>query len=233
MADRRYNFSPVRHAKDTTTRPAAATRFDFVGGHPALDFHNTVAWAATGPRNDRLAAFTDLVAWARASGLITQGDARTLVHEAKADPVRASAVLAQARALRAILHDVLTAAAAPRAPHAAHLTAFNAALRGALTTLELTWDADRFAWRAGPRVAIDTLLARLTWSAAQLMTATNLARLRQCANSECGWLFLDTTRNWSRRWCSMAECGSQAKARRYYQRKKRAAQSGGRRARAR
>src|SRR5690348_6700803 len=102
MADRRYNFSPVRHVKDTTTRPAAATQFDFVGGHPALDFHSTIAWAADGPRNDRLAALTDLVAWARASGLIAQADARTLVHEAKADPVRAAAVLAQARALRTI-----------------------------------------------------------------------------------------------------------------------------------
>lgn len=198
----------------------AATPFELIGGHPALDFHNTITWDAAGPRNDRLAAFADLAAWARASGLVTAAEERALVRQAKEDPMRAAAVLAEARELRAMLHDVLSAAADARAPQPARLATFNAALRGALTTLELTWDEHHFAWRAGAQVTLELLLARLTWSAAQLMTSGNLARLRQCANPECGWLFLDTTRNWSRRWCSMADCGSQAKARAYYQRKR-------------
>lgn len=201
--------------------PASAVEpSDFIGGHPALDFHNTVSWESAGLRNDRLGTFADLARWARAAGLVTAVEAHALERDAEGDPVRAAAVLAEARELRGVLHDILSALAQASAPPAARLAALNAVLRTALPTLALAWDADHFEWRAGDHLALDTLLARLAWSAAQLLTAGNLTRLRQCANPECGWLFLDTTRNWSRRWCSMADCGSRAKARRYYQRKR-------------
>jgi predicted RNA-binding Zn ribbon-like protein len=86
-----------------------------------------------------------------------------------------------------------------------------------------------FVWDQGHADALDLIVRRVLWATAQLVTSPALARLRQCANRECGWLFLDTTKNNSRRWCSMEECGSRDKARRYYRRSRRRAASGRRR----
>ncbi|MCB0153982.1 MAG: CGNR zinc finger domain-containing protein, partial [Anaerolineae bacterium] len=56
-------------------------------------------------------------------------------------------------------------------------------------------------------------------SAAELLTSDRLNRVGQCAGESCGWLFLDTTRNHSRRWCEMEHCGNRAKAKRHYRRR--------------
>ncbi|MBN1859137.1 CGNR zinc finger domain-containing protein [Candidatus Bipolaricaulota bacterium] len=65
------------------------------------------------------------------------------------------------------------------------------------------------------------ILAR---SAADLLTSDERDRVRRCAGPDCGWLFVDISRNHSRRWCDMADCGNRAKARRSYARKRQAAQ---------
>src|ERR671930_579256 len=73
--------------------------------------------------------------------------------------------------------------------------------------------ANGFAWVA------DDVLAPVVWSAAELLTSGPLERVRECPGDDtCGWLFLDTSRNGSRRWCDMRTCGNRAKARRYYRR---------------
>ena len=67
-------------------------------------------------------------------------------------------------------------------------------------------------------------LDRVTWwvarSAAELMTSPDLPFVRECASYDCGWLFMDTTKNRSRRWCDMSTCGNRAKGRRHYERKR-------------
>jgi predicted RNA-binding Zn ribbon-like protein len=49
--------------------------------------------------------------------------------------------------------------------------------------------------------------------------------LKHCAADDCGWLFLDRSRNHARRWCDMKVCGNNAKARRFYRRHRAAAES--------
>ncbi|HEX5438245.1 MAG TPA: ABATE domain-containing protein, partial [Gemmatimonadaceae bacterium] len=221
------------------TSRMAEREFQRIGGHPVLDFHNTITWTRAGTTHELLESVADLVAWIRGSGVVTDAEWEQLARDAAHDPERSARTLHQARELRAVLHDLLSAAAAARAPDAERLAEFNGVLRRALALLDVAWEGDGFTWRiagamtheraendGGPRVRgdgammLDVALARVVWSAAQLLTAGNLVRLRQCANADCGWLFLDTTRNWSRRWCSMADCGSRDKARRYYQRKR-------------
>ena len=57
-------------------------------------------------------------------------------------------------------------------------------------------------------------------SAAELLTSPDLPLVRECAGYDCGWLFMDTTKNRSRRWCDMATCGNRAKGRRHYERRR-------------
>jgi len=70
----------------------------------------------------------------------------------------------------------------------------------------------RFAWTV-PRTA-RSLLWEVAAAAVELLTYGPLDRLGECPT--CCWLFLDTSKNRRRRWCSMATCGSRDKSRRYY-----------------
>ena len=77
---------------------------------------------------------------------------------------------------------------------------------------------ERFAWDWTPENALDRVLWPVVRDAAELLSGEDLDRVGRCADANCGWLFLDTSRNHSRRWCSMKDCGNRAKARRHYQR---------------
>ncbi|MBI4413448.1 MAG: CGNR zinc finger domain-containing protein, partial [candidate division NC10 bacterium] len=78
-----------------------------------------------------------------------------------------------------------------------------------------------FAWRwTGDGQRLDRMLWAVTRSAADLLTSGELAAVRECEAETCAWLFMDRSRNRSRRWCDMKACGNRAKARRHYERKK-------------
>ncbi|MFT4158413.1 CGNR zinc finger domain-containing protein [Shinella sp.] len=77
-------------------------------------------------------------------------------------------------------------------------------LEAAAATLRLSGERPR---------ALDTATAR---SALLLIARPEPERLKICPN--CGWLFLDRSRNRSRAWCDMAVCGNRAKASRHYRR---------------
>ncbi len=90
----------------------------------------------------------------------------------------------------------------------------------ALPHLRVTWSPAGFAreWERGSP-ALDQVLWPVSWSAAELLTHGPLDRIRECpGQGNCGWLFLDLTKNASRRWCDMRVCGNRAKARRHYTR---------------
>lgn len=104
-----------------------------------------------------------------------------------------------------------------RHPPAADLARLNRVLAVAPAGLKLVRSKGRYAWRAKTD-ALDGLLAPIIWSAAELLASEQLARVKSCGAADCGWLFLDLSRNGSRRWCSMDDCGNRAKARRHYAR---------------
>ena len=79
-----------------------------------------------------------------------------------------------------------------------------------------------FGWAVGSARFTDAaaLLAPVLWSTGDLLAGNQLARVRECANSNCLWVFIDESKNGTRRWCSMSACGNRAKAHRHYTRKK-------------
>jgi len=192
-----------------------------LGGRLSLDFVNTADWHASDHPVEFLTSYSDLVAWSQRVGILTDHQAQRLRKKAARRPEHATAVLELAIALREAIYRIFSAISRGRPPQAADLATFNAELSGALAQSRIVSTAEGFAWDwAGAEDALDQMLWPVVHDAAGLLTSEELDRVGHCADDRCGWLFLDTSRNRSRRWCSMEDCGNRAKARRYYERKR-------------
>ena len=199
----------------------AADNLELVGGRLCLDFANTLSTRSHSPRRDYLASYADLVAWSLHAGILQPTEAGWLLDHAGRRPESAGAALEQAIALRETLYRIFAALAAGQEPQAADLAALNRALHHALSHLQVLSSPYGFAW--GWTVSADDL-ERMVWpiarSAADLLTSAERSQVRRCARPGCDWLFVDSSKNHSRRWCSMTMCGSRAKMQRYYRRRK-------------
>jgi len=213
----------------STDRKAARARraiptFELSGGRLALDFPNTVDNRPVARRKDLLRDYADLVAWARQAGVLAGAEARALLLAARRRPAAAAQVFARATALREALYRVFAAAAAGRRAEAADLSLTEGELRVAGAHVRLRREGRRFSWgwAAGPG-DLDRALWPVTRDAADLLTSDLLSSVRECAAEDCGWLFVDHSKNHSRVWCNMQVCGNRAKARRHYRRARAAA----------
>jgi predicted RNA-binding Zn ribbon-like protein len=196
---------------------SSAAELPRIGGHVALDFANTVDWRDRGPL-DHLVDYLALVMWAAAAGVVTSPEADALVRRAAAGPAEASAVLRSALDLREAAHRLCRAAAAGRAGEAPDLAVLNRLLQRYPLRGEIVVSGESYAWRgAASDEALALPVERLAAAAAELLlSAAELRRVRLCDGAGCGWLFLDTSPNRRRRWCSMESCGNRAKARRHH-----------------
>ena len=188
-------------------------QFQLVGGDPALDFVNTIHdWTVPEPR-DYVPTYADAVRFAEVAGIVTAGEAKRLVG------VSAGSELRRLRELRERLERMLRAAVAGRSPTADDLEALSREAADAARTAVLRNERGRLTRTIDAQAAgVATVRWRLVEATVALLTSERLGRLSACPS--CGWFFLDTTKNGSRRWCSMAMCGSAAKARSYYWRSK-------------
>jgi predicted RNA-binding Zn ribbon-like protein len=190
-----------------------------IGGRLSLDFANTVDGHASDHPHEWLTSYADLVAWSQQASILTDHQGQRLLQAAARRPGDAAAVLHRAIVLREALYRILSAVSHGRLPATADLDTLNvecsatlARSRIVLTTAGFTWD-----W-AGAEDALDRMLWPVVYDAADLLTSEELARVGECAGEDCGWLFLDQSRNRSRQWCAMEDCGNRAKARRHYAR---------------
>ena len=192
-----------------------AHQFQLIGGDAVLDFLNTIHdWTAPEPR-DYVPTFAEAVRFAEAAGVLTRAEAGRLT-----TAPFGSAELRRLRDLRALLERIFRAAVSGRAPTAYDLAALAEETAAAARTVRLRSERGRVVRAIDPRTTgAATLSARLAEGAVALLTSDRLARVGTCPS--CGWFYLDTTKNRSRRWCSMAMCGNSAKSRSYYWRTKR------------
>jgi len=195
--------------------------FERVGGRLCLDFVNTRGSHYDADAREYVDDYAGLVAWLRAcDGGLDARQASRLLAAARAHPRRASEVFAKSRELRALLYRILAARASGKAPARADLEAFDREAQGALAERTLTPGAQwRWSWRDDG--ALELPLWLVIASSVDLLLDDDPARLRQCpAPDGCGWLFYDTSKNATRRWCSMRMCGNGAKARRFQRRQR-------------
>jgi predicted RNA-binding Zn ribbon-like protein len=189
--------------------------FDLSAGRLCLDFVNTLA-----QDGDQLGTYDDLVAFGTATGQLSAADADDLLDLAREQPRHAEGIMVRARRVRAALRRISTQLLAARALDPVDLSTINFELAAGLghrRVLPQPGPPNTFAWGWVGR-PIDRPLWAIVSDAAELLVGDERDRIRECGASDCQWLFLDTTRNRSRQWCSMTACGNRAKARRHYAR---------------
>jgi len=206
-----------------------------VGGSTCLDFVNTVGGRVSRSRTarardladhitrDDLTGYGALLHWSRVAGLLSPSEASRLEARARESTASAGRTFARAVALREALYRIGKCLFEGWPLPSQDLETLDREVRDARQRQRLVDGRGRLAtaWAEGED-ALDRMLWPVALSAAELFGSDALAQLKQCPGEDCGWLFLDTTRNHSRQWCEMADCGNLAKVRRFRQRARKA-----------
>ena len=178
-----------------------AAELPFVGGHLALDFVNTAEERGHPDADDVLRTPADLRIWGRRAGVLTAAPPRNADAEE----------LIRAIAARELLHALLEARIQRTAPARAQLAELSELVAEAYAAAVLTPAATggvEWRWPADDLASVRHVAVT---SGAELLKSEPNARLKRCPGDHCGWLFLDTSKRGNRRWCSMRECGQEAK----------------------
>lgn len=200
------------------TSPSRPESIELIGGHPALDLVNTVSWRQDADRRrENLAVPLDLLTWAQRTGVLDERQIVAMRRATAQETETAEGVLGRVRELREELYRHLTdridrPGGAPQIEEGSplHLAFADAVAVSSLAGAPARWSLEPHRLPDLPRV--------LVLHALDLVQTMSPDRLRRCDDRGCGWLFLDTTRNHSRRWCSSSECGNRDRARRHYAR---------------
>ena len=200
--------------------------FEFVGDDPALDFVNTVDNRDDPERRKELIdSYSDLLAWGREAGLVTQDEAERLRTKAAKASGQARAALRRAKTLREALYRIFGAIAEERQPSAADVALLDSFDKQAMAHRRIGREEQGgygWRWRTDGE-DLDLILWQVAKAGAELLTSDLVYNVRACAAERCRWLFVDTSRNHKRRWCDMRVCGNRAKAQKFYKRAKPAA----------
>lgn len=190
--------------------------FRYVGGDPAVDLVNTVDWTARGLEVDRLTSYDRLLEWATGARVVDAAVAARLARRAASDPFAARAAVRDAAALRSVLERMFRALTSGGDATRPLAELNDGMLRRAAGALALTRGDEGSLVLGWPSLA-DSLLLPLVvtaWRAAALLASDDVHKLRRCGGVDCGWYFVDRSRNGLRHWCEMETCGTREKSRR-------------------
>jgi predicted RNA-binding Zn ribbon-like protein len=190
--------------------------YKLVGGQSSLDFINTVSWPGTAREHDWFDVPTNVTLWASELGLIDPQTHRRLDEALLKSPKEAAQQLGAIRKTRGILRAMLAPMARGATPSRNSIAEFNGLVADACRDRRLDPETLQWSWPVPKK--LPDIFAPVVWNAGEVATSIDPRRLSFCPS--CDWLFHDTTRNASRRWCDMGDCGSRDKALRYYHRHK-------------
>ncbi len=195
--------------------------FDLTGGLLCLDFANTVDDRTDEHPQELLVGYDDLVTWSRQAKVLSEHESWELLEKAKRHQAEANKVLRRAVEIREAIFRIFKAVAEGGLPQDEDLVLLSAMVAEAQEHARIVPGADGFHWDwVGTGSELDCMLWPVVRSASDFLTSDELDTVRVCASDTCNWLFLDTSKNHSRRWCNMKSCGNREKARRFYSRKK-------------
>ena len=188
-----------------------------------LSFANTVHWHASNQPRETLHSYTDLLTWLHSQQYLSGKEAAQLAQKAHHEPRAAAEILQRALTLRETLYRIFVAHIYEGRPQEEDLVRLNQEFSLTSVHLQLATQANGFVLRWDDDVLpLERVLWPIVRSATELLTSEALlARVGQCADDRgCGWLFLDMSKNRSRQWCDINDCGNRAKQRRYVQRER-------------
>lgn len=189
------------------------------GGSPALDFVNTLDWRLRAEPIELLTTPRDLLRFGWNVGAISLSEAQRLRSWCDRYPRRAAGSLRRARVLREALAELFEAVLLGSPLPSGALRLLESAWRAAVNARRLRSSEQELAWTLPvPAASPDQVAWVLALDAERLLTGPERRRVGRCADGECGWYFLDVSRNRSRRWCRMEGCGNRNKARAFYRR---------------
>jgi len=192
--------------------------YDFDAGDLSLNFANTQDWHASDKPVENLKSFDDLVTWSEQACLVTPELAQQLHQQAIEQPDDTANAYDFAIQVREALYRIFSRRYAGEPIPEADLALLNSVVSQALAHLQLTPAGGEIQWEwAADVYGANRILWPVARAAAELLTSDKASDVRICEDDRgCGYLFIDQTKNHSRRWCSMDSCGNRAKARRHY-----------------
>jgi predicted RNA-binding Zn ribbon-like protein len=168
-----------------------------LGGALALDFVNTRDPLYGDDAREYLDTPKALADWGRHAGVLSGKSRLTLTNRD----------LDLAHDARGVLERLFTG------PTGRDRRRFAEVYANAVAGAELVPADGRF--RFEQERGVNAILLPVLESARELLTGPELKRVKQCGADDCGWLFVDRSRNATRRWCRMDGCGAREKMRRY------------------
>ena len=205
----------------TDVQPVSPRKFQFIGGELCLDFTNTMGGSRGGVPREFLHSYAELISWAEQGGVVNPREAETLMEQSRRHPDEAQDVLRRAIQLREAVYRIFFGVGQGKSPKPADLELLNGELARSLNRLRVAEQSRTFLWGWADTVGtLDAPLGPVARSAAELLTSRGFeAHIHSCQGQNCGWLFLDSSKNHSRRWCDMRDCGNRAKVKRHRQKR--------------
>ncbi len=201
------------------SRQSSISDLRLTGGDLCLDFINTVHHRFRPEEGDYLHGFRDITTWYQHIQGMTPKTIQTLDRLAKSYPQKAAQVFTKSIQLRELLYQIFSPITAGKPPAPQDLQALAAYITEAYTNMELTWQKEEGRLQLQFNApALEQVNWHIAQHALQLLSHGPLKQVKQCPG--CGWIFLDKSKNSSRRWCSMATCGDIDKVTRFQQRNK-------------
>jgi predicted RNA-binding Zn ribbon-like protein len=186
-----------------------------IGGHPALDFLNTVEYRGQLEPGDRLSSFETLARWSAAAGLLTQRELTGLIVPGSARSLRSSRALDSAIELREALYAVMVAhiRKSPLPEHASRILERQLRNASASATLRYAGEGLPFSWHI-PIHGAEDVAARLADSINNLLLSLGRVAVHRCSGPNCDWFFIDRSHGHRRLWCQPTKCGNIVRVRR-------------------
>lgn len=200
--------------------PAVWTSALMVAGNPAVDLVNTLSNAGA-DATDRLGGAEAFAKWAHVAGLADHAALDGMLDEMRRDPRGAARLYARASALRdALVRGFSRIAKGEPAAEADLAEIAGWVVRGADASVIEAFDGGYRRAFKPETPELEKPIIEIARAAEKLLLEGDLHRLHVCAGHGCGWMFVDSSKNGKRRWCSMATCGTAAKVKKFRQRKK-------------
>lgn len=203
------------HKKPGRARASGRVPAESVDDERVLAFLNTLSARPTAAPVERLLSYDALVTWAQEQHVVSAPAAERLLTQARKHPHQAALALTRARELREALHLLMSALDAGREPAPAILETISACVAAAYAHGRLVPHDGTLQWVSSADDEVDRVGWEMARAAGRLVVSHRLGRVRPCAAGDCGWWFVDDTKNRSRRWCDMKLCGNREKLRRF------------------